>query len=167
MKTKNIDKLLSLVENVRNKGLDISIVLTGKLVDVSLPEWAVQKQVEDWNSYVRDYLEKSDVCVIPYPSKLFWNLTLLAKLFDYMAAGKPIISTNLKEKGNIIKTFNCGLIAKDWKEFEQHIERLYQDRELAIKLGENGRKAAERYFDYEMLAKNFLATLIEMFRESG
>lgn len=167
MKTKNIDKLLSVVENVRNKGLDISIVLTGKLVDVSLPEWAVQKQVEDWIYYVKDHLEKSDVCVIPYPSKLFWNLTLLAKLFDYMAAGKPIISTNLKEKGNIIKTFNCGLIAKDWKEFEQHIERLYQDRELAIKLGKNGRKAAERYFDYEKLAKNFLPTLIEMFRESS
>lgn len=167
MKVKDVDKLLVAVNRVRERGLNVFLVLTGKkLMNVPNSEWNVHKIVDDWRSYVKSCLEVSDICIIPYPRTLFWDYTLFAKLFDYMAAGKPIISTNLKETSNIIRTFKCGLVAKDWKEFELHLERLYYDRELAKKLGENGRRAAEKYFNYELLAGALLQKLVEIF-ESG
>jgi len=80
-----------------------------------------------------------------------------------MAAGKPIISTNLYEVSRIITAFNCGLVAKDWKEFALHVEKLYRNRELARKLGYNGRIAAEKLFDYDLLAEKLLKQLINAF----
>jgi glycosyltransferase involved in cell wall biosynthesis len=109
---------------------------------MDLPDFVIAGSY-DWLNFVEDVLSNSDVGVIPYPPNiLHFSYTVLSKLFDYMAAGKPIISTNLIEVGNIIKMFNCGLVAKNWKEFKLYLETLYYDRELAKRLGENGRRAA-------------------------
>lgn len=111
MKVKDADKLVLAVNKVRERCLDVSLVLTGqKLMKVPTSEWDVHKTADDWRTYVKGCLEQSDICVIPYPRRLLWNYTVLAKLFDYMAAGKPAVSTNLKETGNLIRVFNCGLV---------------------------------------------------------
>ena len=168
MKVKDINKLFLAVNRAREKGLKLSLVLTGaKLMNIPSSEWVVHKTVDNWRSYVKNCLELSDVGVIPYPRRLFWDYQLLTKLFDYMAAGKPIISTNLKETGNIIRMFNCGLVARDWEEFELHLERLYHDREFAKKLGENGRRATEKYFNYELLSEALLISLLKHLKMSN
>lgn len=161
MKIKHVDKLILAIKRVRERGLEVSCVLTGqKLMNIPYLEAIVHKTIDDWRSYVKSCLELSDVCVIPYPRRLFWDYAIPTKLLEYMAAGKPIISTNLKEIGKIIRMFNCGLVARDWKEFELHLERLYHDRKLAKELGENGRRAAEKYFNYELLAEALLSKLV-------
>jgi len=81
-----------------------------------------------------------------------------------MAAGKPVISTKLYEVGRIITAFNCGIVAQDWNEFAFYIEELYRNRELARKLGYNGRKAMLELFDYELLAEKLLKRLINTFK---
>jgi len=161
-KVKDIDKLISAIEDLRREGLQISLVLTGSVVDVSPPKWVTHRYIKDYLTYVKDVLETADICVIPYPNtKHFWNYTLLTKFVEYMAAGKPIVSTDLKETGKLIKIYNCGLIANNWEEFKEYIRRLYYDRGLAIELGRNGRRAAEQVFNYEIITKEFLNKLIE------
>ena len=162
MKVKDIDKLVLTVAKLREKGLHIDLHIAGaKLMD--LPQWVPVAQ-GDWPSFVDGILFQSDVCVIPYPpNRLTFFHAVPAKLFDYMGACKPIISTNLKEVSGILKKFNCGLVARDWTEFELHLKRLYHDRELAKKLGQNGREAAEKYFDYERLAEALLDKLVKTF----
>jgi glycosyltransferase involved in cell wall biosynthesis len=162
-KVKDVDKLVLAIEKLRIQGMDVNLHIAGvKLMD--LPSW-VQSTHCDWPSFVGNILIQSDVCVIPYPSNKFHFFhSMPAKLFDYMAAGKPVISTNLKEVGDIIRSNNCGLVARDWNEFEVHLERLYKDRELAAKLGNNGRVAVEKYFNYELLAEMFLENLIQQFK---
>jgi glycosyltransferase involved in cell wall biosynthesis len=165
MKSKDVDKLVLAVGELKKKSSNVLLVLTGsKSMDIPTSEWIVHKKVDNWISYVKNFLETSDICVIPYPHSLFWDYTTLAKLFDYMAAGKAVISTDLKETGKIIRMFNCGLVARSWKEFELCLERLYHDRELTRKLGENGRRAAQKYFDYELLAEAFLEKLLDTFK---
>jgi glycosyltransferase involved in cell wall biosynthesis len=166
MKCKDVDKLVKVIDSLRKRGLNIELHVAGsKLMD--LPDWVKFTQC-NWPAFVKHLLSHSDIGVIPYPpNKLHFSLTMPTKPFDYMAAGKPIISTNLKETGNIVRTFNCGLVAKDWKEYERHIERLYQDRELAKELGRNGRKAAEKYFNYELLAEALLNKLIKTFKNGN
>ena len=80
--------------------------------------------------------EYEDLCNSIPNTKLFWNYTLLTKFVEYMAAGKPVISTKLKEVSKIIKIFNCGLIANNWDEFKECIRTLYYNRNLAMELGE-------------------------------
>jgi glycosyltransferase involved in cell wall biosynthesis len=165
-KVKDIDKLLSTIAKLRQKGLNVNLHIAGGR-EMELPMW-VHANHHDWPHFVNDVLSKTDVGVIPYPpNRLHFNYATPAKLLDFMAAGKPVVSTNLKETGKIIKMFNCGLVAQDWREFELHIERLYDDREFARKLGENGRKAAEKYFDYELLAAALLAKLFRMFEDEN
>lgn len=161
MKVKDVGKLVLAVNRARERGIKLLLVITGsKLMNIPVSEYIIHKTVDDWRSYIKDYLEPSDVCVIPYPRRLFWDYTVLAKLFDYMAAGKPIISTNLKETSNIIRMFNCGLVARDWEEFELHLGKLYRDREFARQLGESGRRATEKYFNYELLSEALLDRLV-------
>lgn len=163
MKVKDVDKLVAAIARLRQKGLLIDLYIAGARL-IELPAWVRNFQC-DWPTFVREVLSKADIGVIPYPpNRLHFSYAMPAKLSDYMASGKPIISTNLKEIENLIKTYKCGLVAKDWKEFELHIERLYFDRDLARKLGENGRKAAEKHFNYEILADTLLQNLLETFR---
>jgi len=94
---------------------------------------------------------------------MHFSYTTRAKILDCMVACKPVISTNLLEVGNTIKTSECGLIAKDWDESALHLEKLCYDRIFARELGENGRKAAEKHFNNELLAEALLTNIIKMF----
>jgi len=162
-KERGVDALVQTISKLNENGLKLNLYI-GK-GPMYLPSW-VHVSNHPWPEFVRRVLVNSDICVIPYPpDKLFFSSIAPVKLFDYMAAGKPIISTNLKETGNIIKTYNCGLVARNWKEFELYLETLYYDRELAKKLGENGRRAAEKYFNYELLAETLLQRLVKTFGE--
>jgi glycosyltransferase involved in cell wall biosynthesis len=162
LKTKDIAKLCQVITSLRNAGLDVELNIAGsKLMD--LPDY-VHISSQSWPNFVEDVLLNSDVGVIPYPAdKMHFSYATPAKIFDYMAAGKPVISTNLREVGTIIKTFECGLIAKGWAEFEVCLEKIYYDREFAKKLGENGRKAAQKHFNYELLAEALLTNILHMF----
>ena len=111
MKCKDIDKLVLAIANLRAKGLKIDLHIAGiKVMDV--PSWVNIAQYE-WPTLVRHILPQSDVCVIPYsPNKFAFNHSVPAKLFDYMATGKPIVSTNLEVAGNIIRSYCCGTSCK-------------------------------------------------------
>ena len=66
------------------------------------------------------YLQGMDVCIIPF---LATNLTVSQsplKLFDYLAAGKPIVATNVGNEGELAEWVR---IADDYGGFCQAIER--------------------------------------------
>jgi glycosyltransferase involved in cell wall biosynthesis len=166
MSVKDVDRLVSAVQNLRQRGLNMQLHIAGaKLMD--LPEW-VDTRTADWPTFLKDILERADVGVIPYPpERLLFHYCMPAKTFDYMAAGKPVVSTNLKEIGNVIRTHDCGLVARDWGQFQNYLERLYRDRQYATSLGKNGRKAAEMFFDYNVLARVFLDTVLSRLKRDS
>ena len=158
-KVKDIDKLVTVIENMRAQGMAIELIIAGAKLMV-LPSW-VHVQNLCWKDFVSMSLVKSDICVIPYPPHKFTFFhSMPAKLFDYMAAGKPVVSTNLNDVSDIIRSNECGLVARDWTELQSHIKKLYEERLMAKKLGNNARLAAEKYFDYEKIAESFLEKMI-------
>lgn len=157
---KGIPQLIESIERLRKKGVEVTLLLTGGLSRPSSPyvkvenkPWIESMFVSDWVEWVKILSERADVCVIPYPRRIHWDLTFHMKLPDYMAAGKPIVAMYGTETAHILEKYKCGLIANNWEEFEQHITRLYKDRVLAMTLGDNGRKAVEEFFNYTNLAK--------------
>lgn len=67
------------------------------------------------------YLMAMDICIIPYLLNEFTRFIFPLKFLEYLAAGKPVISTPLPE----LEFFKDDiLIATDNKEFIKHIEYL-------------------------------------------
>jgi glycosyltransferase involved in cell wall biosynthesis len=152
LKVKGIPQLIESVSKLREKGIKVSLLLTGGKLEMKTEPWVNSIRLNDWFEWVKILSEEADICVIPYPKRIHWDLVHHCKLSDYMAAGKPVVSMYGKETASILKQYNCGLIANNWNEFQDHIIRLYKDRELAKFLGENGRKAVEQFFNRKYTA---------------
>lgn len=83
-------------------------------------------------------------------------------LMEAMAMELPVVSTDLSGIPELV-TEDCGILVRpeDADELADAIEKLYKNPELCIKMGENGRKRVENYFN----AKKNYATLADIFRE--
>jgi glycosyltransferase involved in cell wall biosynthesis len=73
------------------------------------------------------------------------------KLFEYMAAGLPIVASDLPSQTEVVGGNNAGLLAKPEvpETFVRAILQLLDDRELAARLGENGRNAFLKHYCWE------------------
>ena len=104
---------------------------------------------------VPSYIALSDVCLVPHHASGHTNTTIPHKLFQYMAMRKPVIVTDCKPLKRIVEECECGLVAPsgDYDNIAEAVIKLYNDRELATKLGENGRNAVEGKYNWENEAK--------------
>jgi len=104
------------------------------------------------------------VCLIPHLISEHTNTTLPNKLFDYMACGKPIVSSRLKPIERILMKENCGIVLKENtpEEFANVILGLYNNYKLCRELGKNGKKAFLHKYNWEIDGKTFI-DCIEMF----
>lgn len=102
------------------------------------------------------YLALSDILIAPFDHEYFksykfwWNPV---KLFEYMAAGKPIVSYDYEEVRKIVR--GAGLLAKpgDLDDFIKKLEYLVEDEGLRKELGRKGREIAVREYDWRIRAK--------------
>lgn len=73
------------------------------------------------------------------------------KLFEYMAAGLPVVVADAPRWREIVDGYGCGLAvpADDPRAIAEAIALLLRDRELADRLGRNGRAAVEAELNWE------------------
>ena len=73
------------------------------------------------------------------------------KLFEYMAAGVPVIASDFPDWRNIVEGAGCGLLVspEDPKSIAEAIEFLLTHPETAERMGRNGREAVERLYVWE------------------
>lgn len=72
------------------------------------------------------------------------------KLFEYMMAGIPLISSNMEEWAKIIKSYNCGLLVDpdDIDSIADAINYIIDNPDKAKEMGDNGKKAAMDFFHW-------------------
>lgn len=80
-----------------------------------------------------NYASKFSVCIIPFEINDITKATSPVKLFEYMAMGKPIVTTDMDE----CRKYKSVLIAKDKHEFIKLIDQA---------IGYNEKKS-DKYFD--------------------
>src|SRR5258706_1135585 len=90
----------------------------------------------------------------PYPNKVF----------DYMAAGRPVVLAIDGVIREVVEAANCGYFAEpgDAPALANVISRLTEDKIKAHEMGMNGRKYLEKNFDREKIAGQLVSLLEEM-----
>ena len=115
---------------------------------------------------VQDYLATFDILLAPYGSAVSgyggksnivkWMSPL--KLFEYMAAGKAIVCTDLESLREVLVHEETGLLcgANDVEDWSAAVKRLASDPELRERLGRAARDLFEDRYTWKARAKNII-----------
>lgn len=107
---------------------------------------------------VKTVYEKSKIGIVTLYPIINYIDALPVKLFEYMAAGIPVISSDIKLWRSIVEKNNCGLLVnpKSPKEIDNAIQTLLSDNKLAEEMGRNGKKAVEEIYNWNVEEKKLL-----------
>lgn len=113
-----------------------------------------------WQSQdkVYEYLFKCDAALIPHLKTEHSDNTSPNKIFQYMQAGIPILSTNCNYLRNIIEECQSGLVYEhdNPEDLAHKIEQLYYNKILCSDLGQNGMKAVQEKYNWNNTVKPLL-----------
>ena len=101
--------------------------------------------------------------VIPLRRLDLFKAALPSKLFDSMAAGRPIVAPLWGEAAALVEAAACGLVVEpeDARAVQEAVEKLAADPELAQRLGEQGRRYVVEHFNRDDIAKRLVKLLEE------
>ncbi len=115
----------NLIKYLAEKRKDYNIVLIGIKYDDSLEKSNLNQYknihylgCKDY-SILQNYANKFTVCTIPFVINSITKATSPVKLFEYMALGKPIVTTAMHE----CKKYKSVMIAEDKEEFIDLIDK--------------------------------------------
>lgn len=115
------------------------------------------------------YLQASDVCfAILKPIELY-KTTFPNKVFDYMAAGKPIILAIDGVIRDVVESADCGIFCEPGNPHSvaNTIIKMYRNRSKLDKIGKRGKAYLERNFNRMIIAKDFSELIEEMVGTGG
>ncbi len=99
-------------------------------------------------SEIRRFLAMADVVVSPRDN----TSNVGIKIFEYMAAGKPIVATDTTAHRTVLAEDRAVLVNHSPEEMGSAIVRLLRDRTAALRLGESARAYAEKYLGWKAFA---------------
>ena len=81
------------------------------------------------------------------------DVILPVKLFDSLAAGRPLVVTPRRETAAIVEPYDVGIASRDDHpaSIAEALVRVLADPELAHQMGAAARSLAEREFDWPVL----------------
>ena len=123
-----------IIESLAQKYFDASIVLLGRVSNNGLEKLADkykniyllgEKSYEDLPAYLQEF----DVCLIPFIINNLIRATSPVKIFEYLAAGKPVVSTNIPE----LKYYRDQVyISEGNEEFLNNVSNALKERDKSI-----------------------------------
>jgi L-malate glycosyltransferase len=158
---KNIPMLLRSARRISDSTLDVHFVIAGEgELESELKHEADRLGVSRKVTFmgrcdsVPILLAASDVCVLTSSSEGLSN-----SLIEYMAAGKPVVATNVGGASEVVIEGETGFLVPhdDDAMLASRILKLLAEPDLARRLGDAGRVRAVRHFSEDALLANTLA----------
>jgi glycosyltransferase involved in cell wall biosynthesis len=105
--------------------------------------WLSQEEVDQ-------LMTSANVGALTYRVCGHWNHTIPNKIFDYMLAGLPVLTTEVLPIQRIVKEANCGLVCKnlDPADIAEKLDYL-KNPDVREKLGENGYNIVLEKYNWE------------------
>ncbi len=105
--------------------------------------WLSQKEVDQ-------LMANANVGALTYRVCGHWNHTIPNKIFDYMLAGLPVLTTEVLPIQRIIKEANCGVVCRDLDPADIAEKLNYlKNPDIRQKLGENGYRTVLDKYNWE------------------
>jgi len=106
----------------------------------------------------------ADVCLVPLRDVPLFEAFVPSKLFEVLAAGRPIIGAVRGEARDILVRSGGALLVDPERgdQLAAAVEHLRSDAGLRAELGRRGRAFAEKFYDRDTLAARYLDLLHEV-----
>jgi len=106
-------------------------------------------------SKVAGYMKEANVAISVLQPNGRYELGISVKFYEYMCAGLPIVINNFKYMKQLAEEIKCGIPVNptDIKEISNAIIWFFEHPKKARQMGENGRRAAENCFSWEIMEK--------------
>lgn len=133
--------------NVYKRDENLSFVFVGR----NPPRWLVDNgpkncvkvfgNVKD----VRPYLAGADIAIAP----IYHGSGTRIKILEYMALGKPVVSTYKGVEGLEVENGKHVLLREDPTEFAETIIQLLLDKNLSVRMGKNSQKLVKEKYRWK------------------
>ena len=114
-------------------------------------------------------LAAADVCLAILKPIELYKTVYPNKVFDYLAAGRPVILAMEGVIRDVVKDACAGLIVQPGrpKELAEAILLLMKDRHQLQRLGQNGRNYVEKHFSRMQLAEKMLLIMEDLIEDNN
>jgi glycosyltransferase involved in cell wall biosynthesis len=131
----------------RNEGVSESMVFTGAVPHAEVPA----------------YISAMDIAVCPSPRLPNVHLSPI-KLFEYMAAARPVVAAEYSDIPTIVEDHKNGILVKpgDESELARAVLELAADPDLRTRLGAEARKTVQESYTWQRNAEKILALFNEI-----
>ena len=106
---------------------------------------------------VPEHLAQADCCICPLPPRPEWDVSSPLKMFEYMAAGKPMILTPIPAHRDVVdgQPFVVWTRGADPGDFAAAIREYLHQRRLLQQAAASDGPASARAHDWQQLAARF------------
>jgi glycosyltransferase involved in cell wall biosynthesis len=103
------------------------------------------------------FIKSSDICLAP----IFSGSGTRLKILEYMAAGKPVISTTKGAEGLAVKNGDNILIADDTNLFIEKIIYILEHTKFAEEIGNEGMEIIKKRYSWKNIMQSYNETLYD------
>ncbi len=166
-----VELILRSLPYVIEKDTDIRFLIGGveidkKQIEALIKELGIQDYVDLHGiiepENVPAWLRLGDVGVVPYDVNSYTNSTVSNKLFHYMAAGLPVLSTDMKPTRRIIEEVQCGKIiplGSSYRDIAEIILRLKNSPDERAAMKERAIRAIREKYNWNIDFSHVLQSL--------
>lgn len=149
------------MKNLKDNKLNLFLLIVGEGVQKTYLNELVKKEnlsdrisFMDWpgHNYIPSLINQSSICMIPQPSNDFINTTIPHKLFEYMAMGKSVLTSDAIPFKRIIQESGAGLTFKS-EDPEDFVQKLIKMIEFPEGWGKLGMKSVKEKYNWDRDAK--------------
>ena len=169
---KDADLLLAAFSVLRKEHRACRLVMIGNCKarippEVAEADWLIQTGYVSFEDLVQ-YLGACDVLVLPLRDTVANRGRWPSKVNDYMAAGRPIVSTAVGDLAGLFKEAHIGLLAEATaSDIAEKIGSVLADREAQVTMGQNARRLAETKYSWSVAAGRLEQFYYEMLNVDG
>lgn len=151
---------------------DVKLLLAGDMEKSYEQQLRSRRGFE--NTEYRGYVDRDGIAALYKESRIGMAVlkptpnhvnALAIKLFEYMAAGLPVICSDFPLWKQIVEENGCGICVnpEDTDQIAEAVKYLLENQELAKEMGDRGQKAAEKKYQWSTEGRR----LIKLYRLVG
>ena len=145
------EELISMVEKM---GISANFIFTGTVPYEQIPL----------------FINMADLCVAPFIRARNERMGLSPiKIYEYLACGKPVVASDIKGIGDLLRNSNAGIAVtpEDPVELANAIIKLLKNEKLRKQMGKNGRKIVINNYNWYHTARRTIEVFEKILDKKG